>query len=389
METLTPLALAPLIFVDRAYLLVWGRNPSPARGVFQRVQLARLGIDVKFVVGCDQEELSLRQRNCIFGEGAKLSGMYASQLVKLWAALYDMVSDGLRRALFLEDDVVVHFDRLPVANLAFASVPRLRLLHLSSYHPIGYDLAVCGVRPKTSPNVGRRPLMAGVANALTRSAALQMLTSIPIVASGTDDAFSNDSLSSTPHDAWYVKPYPFTAGAYGKSELFSCYFDTGCERRFYRSWRGHANHSSWISQLLERERPQYAADSWGKTVKKRHRFRHGPFMASLLGGCADENNASRMWLSVDNISLPLSKTDWMREDVVRRARFSHWRLPVLTRTAQPGRGRGGRWVDFNVSTTLPVPVPVTVFKAKRPALGQSPAARGARHQHPPRRRAPD
>ena len=42
-----------------------------------------------------------------------LNPSYISQVVKLFAALYDMLSGGHATALILEDDAVVRFEHLP------------------------------------------------------------------------------------------------------------------------------------------------------------------------------------------------------------------------------------------------------------------------------------
>lgn len=264
MESLPQLEPTRQLNVDRAYVLLWSHSPDGNRSAFQRVQLRRLGIPTRLVVGCDQEDLTPAQRACMFG--SKLYGMpklpkderkYASQLVKLWAALLDFARSGLAWSLFVEDDVVVQFPRLPSVNFVLANVRPLGILYVSSYSPIGFDMVSCGVHPRLSWVLGGgRPtaLMAGVANIIPRASARQMLTSVPIEASGTDEAFTSLGRNSTPIDGYIVKPYPFTAGAYG-GELFSCGFDLACERGFYRSFRagGRGNYSTWISLQLARE----------------------------------------------------------------------------------------------------------------------------------------
>ena len=102
MESLPQLEPTRQLNVDRAYVLLWSHSPDGNRSAFQRVQLRRLGIPTRLVVGCDQEDLTPAQRACMFG--SKLYGMpklpkderkYASQLVKLWAALLDFARSGL------------------------------------------------------------------------------------------------------------------------------------------------------------------------------------------------------------------------------------------------------------------------------------------------------
>lgn len=157
MESLPQLEPTRQLNVDRAYVLLWSHSPDGNRSAFQRVQLRRLGIPTRLVVGCDQEDLTPAQRACMFG--SKMYGMpklpkderkYASQLVKLWAALLDFARSGLAWSLFVEDDVVVQFPRLPSVNFVLANVRPLGILYVSSYSPIGFDMVSCGVHPRLS-----------------------------------------------------------------------------------------------------------------------------------------------------------------------------------------------------------------------------------------------
>ena len=100
---------------------------------------------------------------------------------------------------------------------------------------------------------GGRPtaLMAGVANIIPRASARQMLTSVPIEASGTDEAFTSLGRNSTPGTLSNLTRSPQARMAVNSSAGF----DLACERGFYRSFRagGRGNYSTWISLQLARE----------------------------------------------------------------------------------------------------------------------------------------
>ena len=230
------------------------RRWQTARGAFQRVQLPLLGIDVRLVTGYDQQELLPWHRECLFSRShpannatAPLRAMYVSQLLKMFAAFWDMERDALRTALFMEDDAVAHFGRLPALNAALTAALHGNspaVLHVSTYSPIGHDLqAHCGLRPASHGK-----LWSGVANVVNAATARRLLHHGTIVARASDLALS---LSRDPsiHGGreFSLKPFPFTAGAYG-SNVFACNMEVACERAWYGSFSKRFVHPTWSSQ---------------------------------------------------------------------------------------------------------------------------------------------
>jgi hypothetical protein len=60
---------------------------------------------------------------------------------------------------------------------------------------------------------------------------------IPIMLAGLDMTLSDTRIPAAPQiGSYYLKPYPFTAGAYGTSNLFECKFDPACELAFFHRW---------------------------------------------------------------------------------------------------------------------------------------------------------
>ena len=183
MVSLKPLVHEPQLLVDRAYLLAYERGQAgKQRAVFQRAQLPWLGVDVRLVTGYDAQELQPWHRECVFANSHPANNathpqqpMYVSQVLKMWAAFYDMWrhASAIRLALIMEDDVVVHFGRLPALNIVLrtlAACPHAKtILHLSTYSPIGHSLhEPCGL--SRAPPTPR--LWSGVANIVDRRSAL-------------------------------------------------------------------------------------------------------------------------------------------------------------------------------------------------------------------------
>lgn len=166
-----------LVAIDHAYMLLYSRG---TRVQFQRVQMPMLGVDVSLVTGYDREELTTAQRKCVFGEAmasrmasiaqnatlaarwTREGDMYHSQLIKLWSVFYDIVRAQRRWSLIMEDDAIVHPDRLPAVDAALRLLHAAgsdgcsrecvgappAMVHLSSFHPIGHDMVVCGLQPR-------------------------------------------------------------------------------------------------------------------------------------------------------------------------------------------------------------------------------------------------
>ena len=269
MEHLEPTGLPMVPAVEHAYLVAW--SADKLRGTFQRMQLPALGLSVTVMLGYDADDLTDEHRECLFVPGARNTTVfrpkYQSQnnVMKLFAALLNMVDRSLRNALIFEDDAIVHFDRLPALNAAAAAAAanNFSIIHLSSYNPAGVDGMRTGFHPKALPYVNGRPtlMMPGVANLLSLHGArcarptaphsLGTLThsfsccgrhavshGIPIVKAGLDMMLSDTRVPSAPQvGAYYLKPYPFTVGAFGSSNLFECRFDEACKLAFFRKWK--------------------------------------------------------------------------------------------------------------------------------------------------------
>lgn len=270
MESLQPRTV-PQIAIPRAYMVLHSRG---TRVSFQRAQLPFLGVDTRLVTGFDAEELTPAHRTCLFPPDVNttmpLFDKHASQLIKTWAALYNMINDGLGVAMIMEDDAVIHFERLPAVSLAIQQVLCAQpeagaVLHLSSYSPIGHDMTECGGPTRQV----KEKLWAGVANVVTAATARWLLGRGQIYARGIDVALSlhfllrqirdknqSEYASSLPASdpmEFAVKPFAVTAGAYGPKSLFHCNLSIKCEAAWYRMWSTRANYSTWISQRLDDE----------------------------------------------------------------------------------------------------------------------------------------
>ena len=247
MEVLQNVTRPPRLHsVSHAYLILHTRDRM--RSNWQRVQLAQLGITVTLVLGYDGEDLLQHHLACLFPPPARFAATrsnrtgapqqkYASQLVKLWSAAYHMRYFAIPRALVFEDDVVVHFSRLATLDAAVVHLnkryARWSALFLSSYNPAGEDAQPTGLLEKHYVVNRTGGLMPGVATLLSARGALHLSTHIPIRARGLDMALSDSRESSAPvQSAFFLKPYPFTAGAFGSKSLFGCDFSPPCERTF-------------------------------------------------------------------------------------------------------------------------------------------------------------
>ena len=270
MVRLHPRVNEPQLLVDRAYLLAHERGQAgKQRAIFQRAQLPWLGVDVRLVTGYDGQELRPWHRECMFASSHPANNathpqqpMYVSQVLKMWAAFYDMRrhASAIRLALIMEDDVVVHFGRLPALNIVLrtlAACPHAKtILHLSTYSPIGHSFPEpCGL--SRAPPTPR--LWSGVANIVTTDVARYFLEEvIPPDASASDKVLSvrgsaHHGPTMTPAPVEFaVKPFPFTAGDYSGTSVFRCGMELGCERRWYRKWTDGArsDYSTWIATRL-------------------------------------------------------------------------------------------------------------------------------------------
>ena len=113
--------------VDHAYLIHYRRNVR--RGAFQRDQMRALGLDVSMVTGYDREDIDRHNRACLLTTSRqhdlKISRfrtrMHApeeasalSASIKLYAALFDMLSKGFQSTLVFEDDALIRWQHVPL-----------------------------------------------------------------------------------------------------------------------------------------------------------------------------------------------------------------------------------------------------------------------------------
>lgn len=260
-DTIVGTTTAPALpDVNAGYLI--HHSPNAQRGDFQKAQLPLLGLNIKVAVDYETTEIVRRlDRSCVIKNGTTPSQKTISQNLKLLASLVDMLDSGYPRAFFFEDDVVVHFDGLRRLWDALRKDPLkggFSIVHLSSYNICGRDSLANGVHPKQRPFVRHRPtlLMPGVANLLSAKGAAHVLgNALPLSGAGLDGILSDVRQQSAPRTgAYYVKPYPFTAGAFGSANLFDCAFDAKCERAFYDRWGCDATHFRTSRETLERQR---------------------------------------------------------------------------------------------------------------------------------------
>mmetsp|Transcript_35282 Transcript_35282/g.92588 ORF Transcript_35282/g.92588 Transcript_35282/m.92588 type:complete len:438 (+) Transcript_35282:19-1332(+) len=247
--------LAWALDVGQVFALVYTRGN---RITFQRAQLSHFSLTgVSLVTGYDAEDITQQHIDCLFAkhpEYARRANRFASQLLKLWSALWRVHTRGLRNALILEDDAIVHPARLPSVQAALTNLPaNFDVLHLSGFNPAGRDYRTrCGLLRKAPMDENR----AGVGNIISAVGAHRLLrTVLSSNATGVDEVFSNGSNKSVADLISFVlKPYPFTPGAFGSDSLFPCRFNTSCEEEFFARWGQprQGRFSTWISQLKMR-----------------------------------------------------------------------------------------------------------------------------------------
>jgi hypothetical protein len=214
MVTLNPLVHEPHLLVDRAYVLAYERGQAgKQRAIFQRAQLPWLGVDVRLVTGYDAQQLQPWHRECLFADSHPANNathpqqpMYVSQVLKMWAAFYDMWASAIRLGLIMEDDAVVHFGRLPALNIVLrtlAACPHANktILHLSTYSPIGHSTyspySPCGLsRASPAPR-----LWSGVANIVTKDVARHFLDAVQAI---PPDASASDKVLSVLLTTYYL-----------------------------------------------------------------------------------------------------------------------------------------------------------------------------------------
>lgn len=151
---------------------------------------------------------------------------YISQVIKLFAALYDALRNGYRRILVMEDDAVIRFDHLPNLQKHLTELHgNFSIVYSGSYNPKGTDGLREGLYPKDYTHVpgyrGPGRMMPAVGSVLSAAGAAHILSSGRI-RGPVDMTMSDWRLPSAPKKGAYVsKPFAFTPGAYGSTGIFS------------------------------------------------------------------------------------------------------------------------------------------------------------------------
>jgi len=241
MERHEPLAEAvahPPLPIEHAYVLHYKGNVR--RKAYQLAQVPKLGVAFTLVLGYDRDEIDGHNRACMLSNSPRLdielggnktldmhalNPSYISQVVKLFAALYDMLSGGHATALILEDDAVVRFEHLPSLATALHSLgSNYTIVYSGSYNPKGTDGLPAGLYPKDAKHVpdyrGPGRMMPAVGCVLSVAGAAHVLDSLPIRAP-VDMSLSDWRVPSAPrHRSFVFKPFAFTPGGFGASGIF-------------------------------------------------------------------------------------------------------------------------------------------------------------------------
>ena len=228
----------PKLSVDHAYVLHYKGNAR--RRAYQLQQLPKLGVPYSLVTGYDRDEISGHNRACVLTNSPRLdldigenrtldmhkgNPSYVSQVIKLFAALYDALRSGYSSLLVMEDDAVIHFENLPsLANHITSLHGNFSIVYSGSYNPKGTDGLPAGLYPKDYKHIpgyrGPGRMMPAVGSVLSAEGAAHILASLPIRAP-VDMTMSDWRLPSAPrHGAYVSKPFAFTPGAYGTVGIF-------------------------------------------------------------------------------------------------------------------------------------------------------------------------
>jgi hypothetical protein len=222
-----------LLAVDMAYVMHYRGNLRRLK--FQREQLPKLGVPVSFVTGYDREDVDGHNRACLLTTSRsqdarvnmhELDLAYTSQVIKLLAALYDMLRARHTVVLTLEDDAVIQLPNVRLLDEAAASLRgEFSIIFSGSYSTSGKDSLIDGFYLKDRTHVpdyrGDGRMMPAVGCVVTAAGARHMLSrAYPI--RGPIDVFMSDAQvpSSPKRDVWVFKPYAFVPGAFGEVGRF-------------------------------------------------------------------------------------------------------------------------------------------------------------------------
>lgn len=208
--------------VDQVYLIHYTRNLRRRR--FQLEQLPRLGVPLAIVTGYDADHIDARVRGCLLESNSTLTAAYASQTIKLYAALYDMLIHCHRSVLVFEDDAVLRYQYLHSLALALGPLRKgnFSVLFAGSYSTDAKDFRATGLQRRSLAR--SHTFLPAVGVAIAVPAARHILQALPVVAP-IDATLSQKSLASCPcgtrlteharEACYYLKPYPVKAGSNG------------------------------------------------------------------------------------------------------------------------------------------------------------------------------
>ena len=238
--TPSPSVAAPLLAVDHVYMVHYRGNDK--RRAYQLQKLPQLGVNFTLVTGYDRDWISGHNRACMLTNSPRLdidvggnktldmhqiNPAYVSQVIKLYAALHDMLSSNYASALVMEDDAVIRFEHLPALDSALRSLQNnYTIVYSGSYNPKGTDSLKPGLYLKNHENIpgyrGPGRMMPAVGCVLSVAGAAHILESLPIRAP-VDMTLSDWRVPSAPqHRAWVFKPFAFTPGGFGADGLWGC-----------------------------------------------------------------------------------------------------------------------------------------------------------------------
>ena len=233
--------VVPKLQVDHIYVLHYKGNTK--RHAYQMQQLPQVGVNFSLVTGYDRDEILPHNRACVLTNTPRLDldlggnksldmhtpdrPPYVSQVIKLYAALHDMLANGHTTALIMEDDAVVRFDNLPGLDKALGSLAgNYTIIYSGSYNPKGTDGLPGGLYPKDLSHIpgyrGPGRMMPAVGCVLSVAGAAHVLETLPIRAP-VDMSLSDWRVPSAPrHRSFVFKPYAFNPGGFGTSGIFGC-----------------------------------------------------------------------------------------------------------------------------------------------------------------------
>lgn len=231
--------VSPMLAVDHVYVVHYTGNVR--RGAYQKEQLAKMGVDFSLVTGYDRDFLDGHDRACMLttmrSEDIKLPDnktldmhmthpSYVSQVIKLYGALYDMLSRDFTSALIMEDDAVVKYENVPSLSTALRSpaAANFTIVYSGSYNPKGTDGLRAGFYPKDEKNIpgyrGPGRMMPAAGCVLSVAGAAHLLENLPIRAP-LDMTLSDWRVPAAPkHRSFVFKPFAFVPGAFGTAGIF-------------------------------------------------------------------------------------------------------------------------------------------------------------------------